>query len=65
MVLPVYMQSAAPSNQYFWKVVTNGPQGGEATLNTYKASAAILQVRWAQGVSHPASPCLSQASIVV
>lgn len=30
----VDMQSTAPSNQYFWKVVTNGPQGEESTLNT-------------------------------
>lgn len=53
------MQSAAPSNQYLWKVVTNGPQGGESTLNTYKASAGILQLRWALGVSHLAFPLVS------
>ncbi len=51
-LLPVDMQSASPSNQYLWKVVTNGPQGGESTLNTYKASVGISQVRWALGVSH-------------
>lgn len=59
MLLPVDMQSASPSNQYFWKVVTNGPQGGESTLNTYKASVGILQVRWALGVSHLAFPLVS------
>lgn len=40
------MQSTAPSNQYFWKVVTNGPQGEESTLNTYKASFGILASHW-------------------
>lgn len=59
MLLPVDMQSTSPSNQYFWKVVTNGPQGGVSTLNTYKASAGILQVRWATGVSHLAFPLVS------
>ena len=59
MQLPVDMQSASPSNQYFWKVVTNGPQGGESTLNTYKASVGILQVRSALGVSHLAFPLVS------
>lgn len=43
MLLPVDMQSTSLSNQYLWKVVTNGPQGEESTLNTYKASAGILQ----------------------
>lgn len=52
MLLPVDMQSASPSNQCFWKVVTNGPRGGESTLNMYKGSAGILQVRRSLGVSH-------------
>lgn len=63
MLLPVDMQSASPSNQYFWKVVTNGPQGGESTLNMYKASAGILQVHRAAGVSHLA--CLRQGSMAL
>lgn len=44
MLLPVDMQSTSSFNQYFWKVVTNGPQGKESTLNTYKVSAGIVQV---------------------
>ena len=59
MLLPVDMQSTSPSNQYFWKVVTNGPQGGESTLNTYKASAGILQVHWSVGVSRLVFPFVS------
>lgn len=53
--LPVDMQSTSLSNQYLWKVVTNGPQAGESTLNTYKASAGILQVRAVVGMSQVAS----------
>lgn len=53
--LPVDMQSTSLSNQYLWKVVTNGPQGGESTLNTYKASAGILQVRAVVGMSQVVS----------
>lgn len=53
--LPVDMQSASLSNQRSWKVVTNGPQGGESTLNIYTASAGILQVRAAAGMSQVAS----------
>jgi len=46
MLLPVDMQSTSSSNQYFSKVVTNGPQGEESTLNTYKASSRILPGHW-------------------
>lgn len=49
------MQSTSLSNQYLWKVVTNGPQGCESTLNTYKASVGLLQVRAAAGMSQVAS----------
>ena len=59
MLLPVDMQSASLSNQYLWKVVTNGPQGEESTLNTYKASAGIRQQRRPLGVSHLVSPLVS------
>lgn len=39
--LPVDMQSATPSNQHLWELVTNGARGGGSTLNTYETSAGI------------------------
>lgn len=58
------MQSTSLSNQYLWKVVTNGPQGCESTLNTYKASVGILQVRAAAGMSQVASLHSSHVSVM-